>query len=285
LITFLSVDTKTLRGPLWDLLASVLGEQVDVFDNTSATPVNQLAGKVNSKGKGFPLVPVEVTRADHYTQVREAVRYDAAFNKFVKRLETIEVQLAGKDLRTARQPLMELLFTLVAHLEPVRDLFDFPINAEYVGWFSTAMKATIKWKKFWRQTSEFELELLRLLTVALDYAAIIKARNVGKLEVDEAQIPAGIKAMYVAKPAVKDAAQSTRKARAEGASAQVACDCGKHAPKAPQPAVGEGDPLKPMPGSIPYFAMVAHSTSRHTLHDGVKTVLKQQLTTWSKSGR
>jgi hypothetical protein len=263
------------------LLASVLGEQVEVFDNTSATPVNQLAGKVNSKGRAFTVVPVEVTRADHYTQVKEAARYDAAFNKFVKRLESIEAQLAGKDLRTARQPLMELLFTLVAHLEPVRDLFDFPIDAEYVGWFSTAMKTSIKWKQLWGQTSEFELEMMRLLTVALDYAAIIKARNVGKLEVDEAQIPPGIKAEYVEKPGAKEV-QSAKKPGVEGASAQVACDCGKHAPKAPRPEAEEANALKPLPGSIPYFAMVAHSTSRQILHEGVKTALKQQLTTLSK---
>ncbi|WP_257462630.1 hypothetical protein [Archangium lipolyticum] len=62
---------------------------------------------------------------------------------------------------------------------------------------------------------------------------------------------------------------------------QVACDCGKHAPKAPQKVAAE-ELLKPMPGSIPYFAMVAHSTSRQTLHDGVKTVLKQQFTTLVK---
>lgn len=284
LITFLSVDAKTLRGPLWDLLASVLGEQVDVFDNTSATPVKQLEGKANSKGRAFTVVPVEVTRADHYTQVKAAAQYDAVFNKFVKRLETIEEQLAGKDLRTARQPLMELLFTLVAHLEPVRDLFDFPFDAEYVSWFSTAMKASIAWKKFWGQTSEFELELLRLLTVALDYAAIIKARNIGKLEVDEAQVPVHLKAFYVAKPAVKEV-QAAKKPGVEGASVQGACDCGKHAPKAPQQEAGEVDELKPMPGSIPYFAMVAHSTSRETLHEGVKTVLKQQFTTLTKGGR
>ncbi|WPB72905.1 hypothetical protein KYC5002_28060 [Archangium violaceum] len=284
LITFLSVNAKTLRGPLWDLLASVLGEQVDKFDNTSATPVKQLAGKANSKGRAFTVVPVEVTRADHYTQVRAAAQYDAVFNKFVKRLETIEEQLAGKDLRIARQPLMELLFTLVAHLEPVRDLFDFPVDAEYVSWFSTAMKASIAWKKFWGQTSELELELLRLLTVVLDYAVIIKARNTGKLEVDEAQIPVRLKAFYVAKPAVKEV-QAAKKPGGEGASVQGACDCGKHAPKAPQQEAGEGDELKPLPGSIPYFAKVAHSTSRETLHDGVKTALKQQLTTLSKSGR
>ena len=278
------MNPKTLRGPLWDLLASVLGEQVDVFDNTSATPVNQLVGKVNSKGKAFPIVPVEVTRADHYTQVKGAAQYDAVFNKFVKRLETLEVQLDGKELRTARQPLMDFLFTLVAHLEPVRDLFDFPIDSEYVGWFSTVMKASIKWKQFWRQTSEFELELQRLLTVVLDYAVIIKARSTGKLEVDEAQLPPGLKGEYVAKPGVK-AVQSVKKPVVEGNSVQVACDCGKHAPNAVQPEAKEENPLKPLPGSIPYFAMVAHSTSRQTLHDGVKTVLKQQLTTLSKTGR
>lgn len=281
LITFLSVNPKTLSGPLWDLLASVLGEQVDVFDNTIATPVNQLAGKVNSKGRAFTVVPVEVTRADHYTQVKGAVQYDAVFNTFVKRLEGLEAQLAGKSLRTARQPLMELLFTLVAHLEPVRDLFDFPVDAEYVSWFSTAMKASIKWKRFWKQTSDFELELLRLLTVVLDYAVIFKARTAGKLEVGEAELPPGIKGEYVAKPGVK-AAPPAKKPVVEGGAVQVACDCGNHAPKAPQHEAGEENLLKPMPGSIPYFAMVAHSTSRQTLHEGVKTVLKQQFTTLSK---
>jgi hypothetical protein len=284
LITFLSVNPKTLSGPLWDLLASVLSEQVGVFDNTIATPETQLAGKVNSKGKAFTIVPVDVTSADDYTQVKNTAKYDAVFNKFVNRLESIEAQLAGKDLRTARQPLLELLFTLVAHLEPMRGLFDFPVDAEYVGWFSTAMKASIKWKNFWRQTSEFELELMRALTVALDYAAIIKARNAGRLEVEETDLPSTLKQHYVKKPAVR-AAQPASRPVVEGASPQVDCACGNHMAKAPQNASGAEEHPKPLPGSIPYFAMVAHSTSRQTLHEGVKTALKQQLTTLSKGGR
>lgn len=284
LITFLTVNPKTLEGPLWELLASVLAEQVDVFDNTIATPEKQLAGKVNSKGKAFTLVHVDVTPADHYTQVKGAAAYDVAFNNFVKRLEAIEAQLAGRSLRTARRPLLELLFTLVANLEPVRDLFS-PVDTDYVRWGRTAMTGVIAWKKFWKESSEFELEVLRALSVGLDYVTIIKERSFGKMEVAEADIPLTLRAYYVAKPTMK-AVSTSNKPAVEGTSAQVDCGCGNHTPKAaPQHAAGEENLLKPMPGSIPYFAMVAHSTSRQMLHDGVKTALKQQLTTLSKTGR
>lgn len=284
LITFLTVNPKTLEGPLWELLASVLAEQVDVFDNTIATPEKQLAGKVNSKGKAFTLVHVDVTPADHYTQVKGSAAYDAAFNSFVKRLEAIEAQLAGRSLRTARRPLLELLFTLVANLEPVRDLFS-PVDADYVRWARTAMTGVIEWKKFWKESSEFELEVLRALSVVMDYVTIIKERSFGRMEVAEADIPLTLRPYYVAKPTTK-AVSTPNKPAVEGTSAQVDCGCGNHTPKAAaRHAAGDENLLKPMPGSIPYLATVAHSTSRQTLHDGVKTVLKQQLTTLSKTGR
>ena len=98
-----AVDHIHLRGPQDPAGAALepagLGRSASRWtcSTTRAPPrSNQLAGKVNSKGRAFTVVPVEVTRADHYSQVKAAAQYDAVFNKFVKRLETIEEQLAGR---------------------------------------------------------------------------------------------------------------------------------------------------------------------------------------------
>jgi hypothetical protein len=117
------------------------------------------------------------------------------------------------------------------------------------------------WKTKWGLGIDFELQLLRLSVVAQSYSAILNSRNFGQLQVD------------AAKPAAAGAAKPS--------GAQPDCACGKHTPKAtqaPKPAQPHAEEPPPA-GSIPYLAMVAHSTSRMKLHDEVRTVLQRQFTT------
>jgi hypothetical protein len=264
LITFLEVNPQTLQGPLWDLLAQTLSEQIDVFDNTRATPANQLAGKVNSLKKAFPIVPVEVTSEDAYSKA--AAAQQEVFNQFINRLAGIETQLTGKKLSTAKKSLLDLIFTLVAHIEPVPGLVNDPANARYVRLFQVAVASFMLWKKKWAMGTDFEVQLLRLSAVAQHYATILKERNFGQLEV-------------VAKKLAAEAASP------KSSEDKLDCACGKHTQKAPQttkPAQPQNEEPPP-PGSIPYLATVAHSTSRVKLHSKVQTELERQFTTRKRS--
>jgi len=259
LITFLEVNPQTLQGPLWDLLVRTLAEQIDVYDNTRASPEFQLTRKVNSQKKAFPLVQVDVTQQDDYSK---ATGQQGVFNQFINRLAGIEAQLEGKALSGAKRPLLDLLFTLLAHMEPVRVLITDPDNAKYVSWFEFALTRLMLWKKKWGLGIDFELQLLRLSGTAQNYGAILKSRNFGQLQVPEK------------KPALRVRVPSQPEAPLD-------CACGKHASKA-LPATQAAKPHeeeRPPAGSIPYLAMVAHSTSRMSLYPEVKTALERQFTT------
>ncbi|WP_224372559.1 hypothetical protein [Hyalangium versicolor] len=233
LITFLEVNPQTLQGPLWNLVANTLSEQIDVFDNTRATPAHQLVGKGNSQKKSFPVVQVEVTSEDAF--IKAAQEQQQTFNKFINRLAGIEVQLEGKKLSSSQKTLLDLVFTLVAHMEPARVLFANPDNANYVTWFQAALVSLMLWKRRWGLKTDFEEQVLRLSVVLKHYATIIRERNFGRLEM----------------PVKKPATASTAKAAEE----------------------------PPVPGSIPYLATVAHSTSRVKLHATVQAPLERQFTT------
>ncbi|WP_434346323.1 hypothetical protein ACN6A1_32645 [Myxococcus virescens] len=111
LVRLVGVDRKTLDGPLWSLIGALLEEQMHEFDNTSNSPAAQLA-KTKFASR---IVHVDVTREDEYHQKHKEKEYD----RFLAMLEAIEKRFAAT--RSPRD-LRDLLFTLLAQIEPLRQL-------------------------------------------------------------------------------------------------------------------------------------------------------------------
>ncbi|WP_375769014.1 hypothetical protein NR798_46335 [Archangium gephyra] len=221
LLRFLAVDRTSLRGPLWDLVYELLKEQIHEFDNTKTTPADQLRGTPFATR----IVDLPITEKDKFFGQGK----DAAFDKFISRLEGIEARYAETPSQHA---LMDLLFTLIAQMEPLRTAVSNWATA--VDWYEGMLRSQA-WVKsgLGTQTDQDKL-VLRFVQMLESYALIFKARDCGPMQVDD--------------PSKQE----------------------KGAP-----------PL----GSIPYFAIKAHSTSRQELYPKVRTALEGQFDTLPRAGR
>ncbi|AKJ02352.1 hypothetical protein ATI61_108261 [Archangium gephyra] len=237
---FLQVNPKTLSGPVLELVIQLLVEQVDVFDNTGTTPAPQLLGKMNSKKHHFPIVHVDVSTKDGYSKQKR----DLAFDKFVARLKGIEKRLAGKKLGMAnsKMDLVDLLLTLVAQMEPVRATVTHPKYTGYMHAAQAALGGIIAWK----------------LTHA---GTLIQAGLTRGKSLD-------LELQLIRLASIVDTYFSLLKGRSAGQLQPV----GTQKP----PVQGAANPEL---GSVPYFAMTAHSTSREDLYPEVKQALEKNLTT------
>jgi hypothetical protein len=262
LVAFISVDRKTLQGPLWNLVVELL-EQNHEFDNTSASPEAQL----RSTPFATRIVSLDISREDSYSTKGK----DVAFNKFIKRLEGIETRYAQTK---ASYELRDLLFTLLAHVEPMRaKAADW---ATLVDWYEGMLRNAAWLKKVLGTKTAADDLFLKFVQALESYALIIKERDCGQLEV-----PA------TALTPVAGAASAAAKAVAAGAGkpkqqAEASLDCGciqkTLAMKTANPKPAEEPPPPPM-GSLGYLAIVAHSTSRRALYTEVQKALEAQLNT------
>lgn len=219
LVNFLSVNRTSLKGPLWELVYELLKEQIHEFDNTETTPAAQLRGTPFATR----IVDLPITNEDKFFGKGK----DAAFDKFISRLEGIEARYA----ETASQhALMDLLFTLIAQMEPLRSAVARWATA--VDWYEGMLRSQAWVKsKLGTQTAQDKL-VLRFVQMLESYALIFKERDCGPMQVDD-------------------------------------------------PKEKEGElPV----GSIPYFAIKAHSTSRENLYPKVRTALEGQFDTLPRAG-
>lgn len=222
LVTFLSVDRNTLKGPLWDLVCDLVKEQIDEFDNTVTSPAGQL------KGTPFAarILDLPITDKDPYFG-----KHEAAFNKFISKMEAIEARITQTS---AQSPfaLMDLIFTLVAQMEPLRSKVASWATA--VDWYEGMVRSENWVKSKLGTETEQDRLFLRFVQMLESYALIFKARDCGPLE---------------------DKSASWNRS-------------------AGQPPLG----------SIPYFAVYAHSTSRQALYPKVQQALEAQFNTLPRAG-
>jgi hypothetical protein len=215
------VNRTSLKGPLWELVYALLKEQIHEFDNTETTPAAQLRGTPFATR----IVDLPITEKDEFFGKGK----DAAFDKFISRLEGIEARYAQTP---SQHPLMDLLFTLIAQMEPLRTAVAKWATA--VDWYEGMLRSQAWVKsKLGTQTAQDKL-VLRFVQMLESYALIFKDRDCGSMEVDDP------------------------KRKKEGA---------------------------PPLGSLPYFAIEAHSTSRRELYPKVKTALEGQFDTLPRAGR
>lgn len=174
LVSFLSVDRTSLRGPLWELVYELLKEQIHEFDNTETTPAAQLRGTPFATR----IVDLPITEKDDFFG-----RRDAAFNKFISRLEGIEARYAESPSQHA---LMDLLFTLIAQMEPLRTAVARWATA--VDWYEGMLRSQAWVKsKVGTQTAQDKL-VLQFVQMLESYALIFKARDCGPMQVDDPKI-------------------------------------------------------------------------------------------------
>jgi hypothetical protein len=221
LVRFLSVDRASLRGPLWDLVYELLKEQVHEFDNTETTPAAQLRGTPFAAR----IVDLPITNADRFFGKGK----DAAFDKFIARLEGIEERLTES---LSQHAVMDLLFTLIAQMEPLRTAVSKWATA--MDWYEGMLRSEAWVKSKLGTQTEVDKLVLRFVQMLESYALIFKDRDCGPME--------------VADPNSNE----------------------------------EGEPTV---GSLPYFAITAHSTSRKKLYPKVRTALEGQLDTLPRAGR
>ncbi|HVZ34525.1 MAG TPA: hypothetical protein VG963_18980 [Polyangiaceae bacterium] len=106
----LDVDADTLEGRLCRLIYDVLIEQIDVFDNTEASPARQLTGTPFESH----ILQFDVTEQDRYGTVDETKPYAQHFDSFISHLEVTE---RSYEHTKAYRDLMEIVFSLVAQHE------------------------------------------------------------------------------------------------------------------------------------------------------------------------
>ncbi|WNG20259.1 hypothetical protein [Cystobacter fuscus] len=175
LVRFLSVDRTSLKGPLWDLVHELLREQIHEFDNTGTSPSAQLRGTPFANR----IVDLPITTED----LLFGKGKDAAFDKFIARLEGIEARYAQSP---AQHALMDLLFTLIAQMEPLRTVVSKWATA--VDWYEGMVRSQAWVKsKLGTQTDQDKL-VLRFVQTLESYALIFKDRDCGSMQVDDPKI-------------------------------------------------------------------------------------------------
>ncbi|NPC74523.1 hypothetical protein HPP05_32700 [Corallococcus exiguus] len=261
----LQINPKTLSGPLWDLLAQVLEQQIHKFDNTTSSPKAQYAQSPFANR----IVDVDVTKEDKYAQFH----LDANFDNFVGRLEKCEARYAST---VARTDLMNLVFTLLANHAPVSTLI-----AEQ-GKTVTTIRRTLDWLVVWLKANKYlpsnlmalptdpgrlfreasgmisipaVAALAELCAVLETHVGILKERSVGQLEVTLVSSP-----FMQALP------------KASGMNVPY---------KAVEPSPLARNKLEFTPpvsiGGLSYFMRVSHSVSRKKLYPKVRALIEEQI--------
>ncbi|NOJ97828.1 hypothetical protein HMI51_33420 [Corallococcus coralloides] len=263
---FLHVNPKTLSGPLCDLIAATFENQLQSFDNTSASPASQYA-KTPFANR---IVNVDVTKKDEYARFK----LDTAYDKFVGRLEKCEVRYASSSART---DLMDLLFTLLANHTPVSAMIsEWGKTVVTIRSILDALVLLLKANKLlpptlltlptdptklFREACDLisipaVAALAELCSVAETYVGILKERGVGQLE-----------ATLLSSPIL----QTTQGQASLRFPYQAA---------GPSPlALAKRDFTPPASyGGLPYFMRTSHSISRQKLYPQVRATLEEQLT-------
>ncbi|MBZ4374241.1 hypothetical protein [Corallococcus sp. AS-1-6] len=263
---FLQVNPKTLSGPLCDLIAATFENQLQSFDNTSASPAAQYA----KTPFATRIIDVDVTKEDAYAQFH----LDTAYDKFVGRLEKCEARYARSSSRT---DLMDLIFTLLANHTPVSGMIS--EWGETVVTFRRILDALVVLLKankilpsslltlptdpvkLFREAGALisipaVAALAELCSVAETYVGILKERGVGQLEVTPLSSP------------ILQTIQGQTSLRFPYQNAQ------------PAPlALAKRDFTPPVSyGGLSYFMRVSHSISRQELYPKVRATLEEQLT-------
>jgi hypothetical protein len=101
-IDFFSLDIKNTKGPFFDLLYGILNNQIEVFDNTTTTPKNQLLQLASSQ-----LITLNLSKKDPYQQAGNIDNFD----RFIQHLEQAEVSYENNP---SQKNLLKILITLIA---------------------------------------------------------------------------------------------------------------------------------------------------------------------------
>ncbi|MBU8895454.1 hypothetical protein KRR26_07550 [Corallococcus sp. M34] len=172
LVRLIGVDRKTLNGPLWALIGSMLEEQVAEFDNTVTSPAAQLKATKFATA----ITQVDVSKEDGYSHRHK----DVEFGRFISRLEGIEKRYAVAPALRNPRDLRDLLFTLLAQVEPLRLLVQ--------KWASAADWAA-SLATYGSKTKSPGLRVLIDLVNHLEsYFVIVSERSAGGLQVDQPKV-------------------------------------------------------------------------------------------------
>jgi hypothetical protein len=244
LINFLWVDSQQLTGRLWNLVYQLLLEQIDEFDDTSNTPAAQLANTAFANR----ILHVDVTRQDPYEQFGKG----PIFKRFIDHLEKAEARYAKTK---SQRDMMDILFTLLAQVEPLRaTLAEWQASVQRT---RKVMNAVLVAAAVNRMLSKPLVLVWELLAVLGSYGEIFQARNFGQMEVP---FPMSTNLFL---PSMLQ----------PGASAPKPNDNTRFlGPVASKPA-----PTPPTYGSLDYFMRVSHSISRQDVYPEVLTGLRGQI--------
>ncbi|MBB1486138.1 hypothetical protein [Oceanospirillum sediminis] len=102
IIDFLTLDASRASGPVVDLLFKVIDNQIEFFDNTSATPEEQLTDEFRSR-----LSHINITRKDQYYSNID----QGEFNDFISRLQQSEQDY---ELSDNQKNLLKICINLLA---------------------------------------------------------------------------------------------------------------------------------------------------------------------------
>lgn len=102
LIDFFTLDVDNAKGPFVDLLFALINNQIENFDNTTATPIHQLNDAFKEQ-----LFHVNVTNKDTYYEAGNL----AGFQQFIEKLENAEHDY---EQDPTQKHLLKILITLLA---------------------------------------------------------------------------------------------------------------------------------------------------------------------------
>ena len=163
LAQLLDINSVTLmstnRPSLWSLLAQVLQENIDLFDNTVTTPEQQLNG-TSLAGK---IEYLNVTDRDLYYGSMGSMRYAA----FILQIEVAENSYNANPSATN---LLNLLFILISNAdiayEKIMEFTDYSDTINYLEYVATGNTDTL---------------LKRVKAILINIRTIVQSRHVGSL--------------------------------------------------------------------------------------------------------
>lgn len=103
LIDYFSINQKTAKGPIFDLVGAIINNQIEYFDNTKATPSHQLSEHFLSQ-----LINIDVSQHDPFYNIDNEKR----FNAYIQQLEAIEREFSNTGSQMALLKLAASLLVL-----------------------------------------------------------------------------------------------------------------------------------------------------------------------------
>jgi hypothetical protein len=171
LVDLLRLDPGTLSGKLTDLIADVLIDQMDVFDNTTNRVQPQLAGTPFAGSVDHEVI----THKDPFDNDKHARERDR-FIGFANHLEGCEARF--NDSR-GRPALLDLFFTLLAHMGGVHEaLHAYREKEEY-------LDASIAYFHFILSSVPGADSFFSFVAELRHYVVAIRERNFGQLATSE----------------------------------------------------------------------------------------------------